>query len=57
MQGSHSIAIGGLLATTKSFLESLNLLVFQKIRVVVGNWDKPGSFNEHERNFNTFFCI
>jgi len=49
--------MGCALAPTKSVIESLNFLGFQKIRVVVGNWIKLCSFNWHQRKFNTFFAF
>ena len=46
------------LAPTKSIIESLNLLVFQKNKGGRGKfWIKSGSFNGHQRKFNNFYTF
>ena len=51
------MAIGRLLAAIKSFPESLKVIGFPKNKDVGGTWDKSGSFNERQRNFNNFFAL
>jgi len=43
---------------TKSIIESLNLLIFQKNQGGREKfWIKPYSLNGHQRKFNTFFVF